>query len=284
MVEIPNFKPEHMNVAHEDLCGNNGIGRYIFFPGSDGRARKIAEIYFKDLKIKKHDRKHNLYTGYLEADGLKIDVASISSGMGTPSLDIIFNELVRLGAKRFLRVGTSGLLQPSYMKGGDLVIGTAAIRDEGASNRYLPSEYPAVGSIDFVVAAEKAAKKLGVYDYTHIGIIHSKDSLYAREFGEGPQAEQNKKYMDILRGAGAVASEMEASMLYVLTELFDHKMRLKYKDRHEPQHYIKSGVVCVVLGEGTDYGNEQTLKKMTDDINNLSIQTVIEMAKSEMQS
>ena len=93
MVEIPDFKPEHMNVTHEDLRGNNGIGRYVFFPGSDGRAKKIAEEHFKDLKVKEHPRAHNLYTGYLEAGGLKIDVASISSGMGTPSLDIIFNEL-----------------------------------------------------------------------------------------------------------------------------------------------------------------------------------------------
>jgi len=283
MVEIADFKPEHMNVTHEDLCGNNGIGRYIFFPGSDGRAKKIAEAHFKDLKVKAHPRAHNLYTGYLESDGIKIDVASISSGMGTPSLDIIFNELVRLGAKRFLRVGTSGLLQPEFMKSGDLVIGTAAVRDEGATNRYLPPEYPAVGSIDFVLAAEAAAKKIDMHDRTHTGVIHSKDSLYAREFEGGPQVKQNKEYMNILREAGAVASEMEASMLYVLANLFDHKMQLKYKDRHDPQYCIKAGVVCVVLGEGTDYGDEQTLKKMSEDVTNLSIHTIIEIAKTELK-
>jgi len=41
----PNFHPEHINATHNDFKGNDGLGRYVFFPGSDGRAKKIAELF-----------------------------------------------------------------------------------------------------------------------------------------------------------------------------------------------------------------------------------------------
>ena len=94
------FTPEHMTASEEDFEGNNGIGRYVLLPGSDGRAEKIAQN-FSDVTVTRHSRRHNVYKGTLEHLGKSIDVAAVSSGMGTPSLDIIVNELGQLGVKRF---------------------------------------------------------------------------------------------------------------------------------------------------------------------------------------
>ncbi len=266
------FHPEHINVTEEDLKGNGSIGRYIFFPGSDGRAKEIAE-HFSHVKVKEHPRGHNLYIGSIESDGRNIDVASISSGMGTPSLDIIANELLKLGARRFLRVGTAGLVQPEYMKPGDLVIGTGSVRDDGASRTYVPPEYPAIASIEMVMASIAAAKKIP--SKVHLGVLHTKDSLFAREFGEGTMSQENQRYMQILRDAGVIATEMESSMLFILAEIWDHKMKKAKMGR------VLAGALCAVVGEGSDFGSKEAIAKTTKNLIELSKHTFFELSKKE---
>ena len=274
------FKPEHMNASLEDFEGNNGIGRYVFMPGSDGRAKQIAEN-FNDVSVKEHSRRHNIYKGTLIHNDKKIDVAAVSSGMGTPSLDVIMNELYRLGAKRFLRVGTAGLLQPDYMKAGDFVIGTGAVKDDGATQTYVPLEIPALASLDFILAAEDAGKALNISSGIHTGMIHSKSSLYAREFKKGPLAKENEEYMKILTDAGVLASEMEASMLFTLATIFNHEMQLKHKSSL-PSFQIKAGAICLIIGEGDDFGSDEDLKKNTIKVIDFSLQTVKELAGKEL--
>ena len=191
------------------------------------------------------------------------------------------NELLRLGAKRFIRVGTSGLLQAAYMNSGDFVIGTGAVRDDGASKCYVLPEYPAIASIDMVLAAQRAVNNLGYADRTHIGLLHSKDSLYGREFAEeGPLFKQNQAYMQMLRDAGVLASEMEASLLFTLAAIYEHQLRLRGYDFKTSR--IKTGAVCVVLGEGADFGAKETLSRITDEVVKISIHTILELAKEEI--
>jgi uridine phosphorylase len=270
-----NFKPEHINANHDDFMGNGHVGRYIFFPGSDSRAKSISER-FKNLKVKQSSRGHNLYMGEILDGNQKIDVASISSGMGTPSLDIILNEVLKLGSKRILRVGSSGSLQHDRVKLGHMVIATASVRDEGASRCYVPPEYPAVASIDMVEASIKAARKLNFNDRVHTGIIHSKDSLYGREFEEGPMKIENTRYMKILMDAGVLASEMEASMLFTLSSLYDNEISKKNKkDR------VLSGTVCMIISAGPGFVDEKTMKMYTNEITDLAIHTFFELNKNE---
>ena len=54
-------------------------------------------------------------------------------------------ELVECGADTFIRVGTSGGIVDE-VKGGDIVIATSAIRQEGTSREYLPIEFPAAAN------------------------------------------------------------------------------------------------------------------------------------------
>src|SRR3990167_7100847 len=86
------FKPHHLNASIDDLAGNDGIGMYIFLPGSEGRAKEIAQ-HFNHLSVKEHHRGHNLYVGYLLHENKKIEVAAVASGMGCPSMEIILHEL-----------------------------------------------------------------------------------------------------------------------------------------------------------------------------------------------
>ncbi|MBU1628826.1 MAG: nucleoside phosphorylase, partial [Gammaproteobacteria bacterium] len=261
------FKAEHINAVEEDLAGNNGIGRYVFLPGSDGRAKQIAD-HFSSVTVKESSRAHNLYLGEIEHEGTKIEVASVATGMGTPSVDIIMNELIKLGAKRFLRVGTAGLLQPEFMRLGDFVIGLGAVRDEGASRNYVPLEFPAIASPEMVQALVEAARELNFPEQCHVGLMHSKDSLFAREFGEGAMAESNHAYVNILRRAGVLASEMEASHLFTLSQLFDAQLRIKGKGC---RYRILSGAICLMISDGPGFVSGEPLRQ--------GIEKVIEITK-----
>ena len=169
------FTPEHMTASEKDFEGNNGIGRYVLLPGSDGRAEKIAQN-FSDVTVTRHSRRHNVYKGTLEHLGKSIDVAAVSSGMGTPSLDIIVNELGQLGVKRFLRVGTAGLLQPDYMNAGDFVIGTGAVRDDGATPVLCP---PRISGhcFDGICSGRYAGSKSTEYERPYTYRTHPLQSL-----------------------------------------------------------------------------------------------------------
>ena len=108
------------------------VGRYVLLPGDPGRSEVIARHLEGAVHVATN-REYVTYTGFL--DGVKVSVTS--TGIGCPSAAIALEELVRVGADTFIRVGTSGAIQPGT-KSGDLAIVTGAIRDEGTSIHYLP--------------------------------------------------------------------------------------------------------------------------------------------------
>ena len=131
------------------------IGRYVILPGDPARCEKIAQ-YFDDPKQIARNREYTLWTGSLDG----VPVAVCSTGIGGPSAAIAMEELVECGADTFIRVGTSGGIVDK-VKGGDIVIATGAIRQEGTSREYLPIEFPAVADFSVVSALHEAAQALG---------------------------------------------------------------------------------------------------------------------------
>ncbi len=98
-----------------------------------------------------------------------------STGIGGPSTAIAVEELALLGVRTFIRVGTTGAIQP-HMEIGDVVITTGAVRLDGASTHYAPLEYPAVADHRVVTALVSAAEELGIPH--HVGITCSSDTFY----------------------------------------------------------------------------------------------------------
>ena len=78
-------------------------GKYVILPGDPKRCEKIAK-YFDDAKLIADKREYTTYTGYL--NGEKVSVTS--TGIGGPSASIAIEELVKVGARTFIRVGTCG--------------------------------------------------------------------------------------------------------------------------------------------------------------------------------
>ena len=273
------FKPHHITASEADFKGNDGVGRYVLLPGSDGRAKVISER-FTDVTVRMSSRGHNVYLGTIEGHEGKVDVAVVASGMGCPSLDIIVTECIKLGASRFLRVGTAGSLQPDVIRPPSLILATGAVRDEGTSRTYAPVEVPALASPEWIHALEKAAANLGLEDEVYEGPIHSKDSLFAREFGQGPMAEENTRYMERLAALGVLASEMEAAHLFVLGAVHGNPIA-PLSDRDLRREGILTGCVLGVIGDHKRFASKATAEKAVNHAIDLALEGVRVLAAIE---
>lgn len=196
-------KQYHIGVDASD------IGKYVILPGDPKRCEKIA-AHFDDAKLVGDNREYITYTGYL--NGEKVSVTS--TGIGGPSAAIAMEELTKIGAHTFIRVGTCGGMQKN-IKSGDIVIANAAIRAEGTSKEYAPIEFPAVSSFEVTTALKNASDKLK--QTSHIGVVQCKDSFYGQhEPDKMPISyELENKWQAWLR-MGTLASEMESAALFTV--------------------------------------------------------------------
>jgi len=209
-METPDGLLHHIHLKKGD------VGRYVLLPGDPGRCEKIAS-HFDNAKFVAQNREYVSYTGTLS--GEKVSV--VSTGIGCPSTAIAVEELIAIGADTFIRVGTSGSLQPGINL-GDIAIVTGAIRDEGTSLHYMPVEFPAVADIDVVLALREGARRIGMPH--HLGVTQSKDSFYGEV--EPQRQPVDKRLLQRLKAwemGGAICSEMEAAAIFILCSI--HRKR-----------------------------------------------------------
>ena len=185
------------------------VGGYVILPGDPKRCEKIAK-YFDEPKLIADKREFTTYTGFV--NGKKVSVTS--TGIGGASAAIALEELVNVGAKYFIRVGTCGAIDINIV-GGDIVIATGAIRMEGTTKEYAPIEFPAVADFDITNALVQAAKDEGI-NY-HTGIVQCKDSFYGQHNPESmPVSYELKNKWEAWKRLGCKASEMESAALFIV--------------------------------------------------------------------
>lgn len=190
-------------------CGHGDVGKYCILPGDPGRSVQIA-AYLDKVQEVAVNREFVTYSGYLM--GEKVSVTS--TGIGGPSAAIAMEELVALGTHTFIRVGTCGGINLK-VKGGDCVVATGAVRQDGTSREYAPLTYPAVSDFHVANALWDACKMLG---YTcHAGVVQSKDSFYGQHSPQRmPVSEKLLTNWEELKRLGVLASEMETAALFTV--------------------------------------------------------------------
>ena len=205
---------------------------YVITPGDPGRVAEIAQ-YLDDAEEIAHNREYKTYRGTYRG----VDVSVTSTGIGGPSAAIAFEELIRVGAKVLIRVGTSGSLQPDVHL-GDLVIAQSAVRDEGTSRQYIPLEWPATASYEVTSALYQSATELALLkgQQAIVGVVHSKDAFYAEEPAHLPTAAQWRAKWDAWHKMGCLCTEMEAAALFTVAQL----------------HRVQAGAILSVVGETKD--------------------------------
>ncbi len=160
----------HIGFGREDLGSQPPT--MALLSGDPERARLIARNHLQDVRLLSENRGLNSYVGRLPNGR---PVLSATSGMGAPSLSIVVNELVQVGIRQIIRIGTCGSIQ-AHVPVGSIVITSAALCRQGAANDIAPVEYPAAADPFLTVALVKAARELGVEHY--LGITASVDTFY----------------------------------------------------------------------------------------------------------
>lgn len=148
-------------------------------------------------------------------------VAVSSHGVGASGAAVCFEELCRAGARRIIRAGTCGGLQPS-VDDGHLVVASAAVREDGVTQQMVPPSFPAVASPSVIdrLLREAADAECTV----HSGLVLTHALFYPGEVLGGD--------LEMWQRAGALAVEMECAALFVLGAL----------------HSIETGAVLAVDG------------------------------------
>ncbi len=272
------IEPHHIRIGREQVVGNDGLGRVFFVPGSSARTEALAE-HLLDVQAFPSPRRLDAFIGRYERDGVSIDVGAVPTGMGCPSLGIIVTELFELGVRRLMRVGSAGSLQPG-LGSGDLVIATGGVRDETASDAYCSKDIPALAHPDWVRALERAAVHHGFGDRTYRGLVHTKDSLYGREFGLGPRAAMNEAYMAELKAMGVLCTEMESSHLFILAAAHGATPRSITAGDTGPG-LIKAGSLLAVVGDEGVFDPEHTSRGVEEQAIMVALDAALELVTAE---
>ena len=175
----------------------------VLLPGDPLRAQHIAETFFDSPRQVNGERGMLGFTGTFEGSPISVQ----SSGMGCPSAAIVIEELVQLGVKRIVRVGTCGGLQTD-MALGDLVLAISAVPSDGTMLTYTGGE-PHAPTADFelVHAAVHQAKHDGTK--IRVGPCVSSSTFYDPDTGRA------QRWSD----RGVLAVEMEAAILFTIAAL-----------------------------------------------------------------
>jgi DeoD family purine-nucleoside phosphorylase len=174
----------------------------VLLPGDPGRALRLATALIDGPKMFNHNRGLWGYTGTAH-DGELLTIQS--TGMGGPSIAIVVHELIELGARTLLRVGTcGGLAEPLEL--GQVVIATEALAADGTSRALgAPDRVPASPAL---VAALLATAPNGAGAAS--GAIASGPIVTTDLFYDERDPEPG------WRDAGAIAVEMESSVLFTI--------------------------------------------------------------------
>src|SRR4051794_23491268 len=175
--------PIHLNPATE-------VAERVLLPGDPQRALAVAQALLEGAKMMNGRRGLWGSTG-TAPDGRLVTVQS--TGMGGPSAAIVAEELIGLGARVLLRIGTCGALS-GELSLGELVAAEAALAADGTSQ--------ALGAGERVEADPELTSALAARRVT----VVSTDVFYEEREGieEGWVA------------AGAQAVEMESATLFTV--------------------------------------------------------------------
>jgi DeoD family purine-nucleoside phosphorylase len=175
----------------------------VLLPGDPLRAQYIAETYLDDVVQRNSERGLLGYTGTYEGKPVSVQ----GTGMGCPGAAIVFEELVQLGCKRLIRVGTCGGLQPDHALGDLIVALTAVPADSTAMHLVANEPHCPTASWNLIHGAVHTAKQIG--QDVRVGPIVSSDLFY------NPDAGQYERWSK----RGVLAVEMEASVLFTIGAL-----------------------------------------------------------------
>jgi len=198
----------HLGLNASDING----ATLAIVPGDPNRVERIAQLLDEPRVLAAH-REFTSWIGKLDGNSVVV----CSTGIGGPSTSIAVEELAQLGVTTFLRVGTTGGIQPN-VNPGDVIVTTGAVRLDGASLHFAPLEFPAVADFECTTALVAAARDAG--STTHVGITASSDTFYPGQerydTTTGRVVERFRGSLDEWQSMGILNYEMESATLFTM--------------------------------------------------------------------
>jgi uridine phosphorylase len=167
------------------------LGEHVLLPGDPGRALALAQALLVEPRMFNHHRGLWGYTGQAP-DGSAVTIQA--TGMGGPSAAIVFTELIELGAKAAVRVGTCGALDED-LELGQLVIAKEALCEDGTS-RALGAGPRVAADGELTEALARQAPEASVATVASVDLFYEPEPVPERP--------------------GAQAIEMEAASLFTV--------------------------------------------------------------------
>jgi purine-nucleoside phosphorylase len=172
----------------------------VLCPGDPRRATYIAETFFDDARLVNEERGMLGYTGTFAGNPISVQ----ATGMGCPSAGIVYEELIRLGTARLIRVGTCGAIGAG-MTMADTVIGVTASPVDTTALQYAGMDcYAPAATFGLAEVAARLSRESGAR--VHIGPIVTSALFY------DPDPANIARWTR----TGHLAIEMEAAMLYTV--------------------------------------------------------------------
>ena len=194
-----------MEKQHHIQLVPGDIGETVFLPGDVSRAEVIAK-HFDDYELVASNRQYNTFTGTYKG----VKVSTTSTGVGGAAAAIAMEDLIKVGAKNLIRIGTGGMMQTWLPRPSVLII-TGAVRGDGTTREYFPPEFPAVADFYVVENMLKSAEELGIE--VNAGYEWSHDAFYAGSvFSKLDILEIEKPWID----AGVLIASQEASTIFTI--------------------------------------------------------------------
>jgi len=196
----------HLDLTAEQLQG----ATLAIVPGDPGRVERIAASTDRPQFLTSN-REFTSWLGWIDEQPIVV----CSTGIGGPSVSIAVEELAQLGVRTFLRLGTTGAIQPG-LRPGDVIVTTGAVRLDGASLHFAPMEFPAVSDFECATALVAATSAAGVTP--HVGITASSDTFYpGQERYDTYSGKVTRRFRGSLeewQSLGVLNYEMEAATLF----------------------------------------------------------------------
>ncbi len=185
---VENWLPRYTGTAVDDF------GKYILLTNFGNYVKKFAALYGVD--VQGLDRPMPNAT----ANGLSI----INFGMGSANAATILDLVSAIKPKACLFLGKCGGLKKKN-KIGDLILPIAAVRGEGTSNDYMPSEVPALPSFALQKAISTTIRDHDLDYWT--GTVYSTNRRVW---------EHDKDFKKYLRDIRAMAIDMETATIFTV--------------------------------------------------------------------
>lgn len=231
------------------LAQQDDYAETVLLVGDPGRAEIVSNMLEKPRCVNKN-RGLLGYTGSYQGFSLSVQ----TTGIGCPSASIVVEELLQLGVSRLVRIGTCGGIGKD-VKPCDIIAAVSAAPFDGATRTYtgnLPIAPYASFSILKKAFDIAQAAKIDV----HFSGVASVDVFY-NPFPD---------YIDTLRSIGAIAVEMETSLIYYLAQ----------KHGCEAASFL---LVSDIVGGGEEFTKYVTDKELTEGMTRL-ITYVLDVVRS----